>query len=200
MTDRVTLINQNDEVLGEMDKLEAHRGEGKLHRAVSVFLFRKNTAKNCVELLIQKRSHTKIVGADQWANTACGNVWPGEAYQECAKRRLAGELGIVTAKIQLLPIDKFQYQVRCNQEFSENELDQVFAGWYDGKLTPNTEEVVALEWTAWDDLMEELRVGAQDSETQKSKDWAPWFEIIMKKSEIVEKLSQFMHQGEAYAQ
>ncbi|MDQ5950941.1 MAG: isopentenyl-diphosphate Delta-isomerase, partial [Patescibacteria group bacterium] len=66
--DQVTLITEQDEVIGTMDKIEAHRGDGKLHRASSVFLFKKSEDGE-VELLVQQRSDKKIVGAGQWANT-----------------------------------------------------------------------------------------------------------------------------------
>ena len=94
--DQVTLVDEHDHQIGVMDKVEAHRGDGKRHRASSVFLFNKNG-----ELLIQQRSKKKIVGALQWGNTCCGNVRPGESCEECALRRLREGLGITTATINL---------------------------------------------------------------------------------------------------
>ncbi|MDA1080007.1 MAG: NUDIX domain-containing protein [bacterium] len=174
--DQVTLVDKNDKVLGAMDKLEAHRNGGVLHRAISVFLFRKKNDK--VELLIQQRSAKKIVGAGQWANTACGNVRPTENYLECAQRRLREELGIIDPELVLQPGAKFQYQVACNPEFSENELDQVFVGWYDGEVRQNPEEVANTDWVLWQKL--------QDGKfEQLDYDWAPWFEIMLKRKEVV---------------
>ena len=180
--DLVTLVTPDDVVVGTMDKLDAHRGEGKLHRAISVFLFRKNEVGE-VELLIQQRSKKKIVGAEQWANTVCGNVWPEESYQACAQRRLAVELDITQDRngesIKLQPVEKFQYQVRCNDEFSENELDQVFMGWFDGTVVPNPEEVTAIEWVSWENVCDRA----------VTKDWAPWFEIMLDKNDLLFNLS-----------
>lgn len=184
--DRVTLVNEHDEVIGEMDKIQAHRGKGKLHRAVSVYLFWKNKQSGSVELLVQQRSTKKIVAALQWANTACGNVWPGESYEDCAKRRLSVELGIDAQAIQLQPIEKFQYQVQCNEEFSEHEMDQVFASWHSGDVSPNVDEVAATDWVLWEDLKNSER------RTELNKDWAPWLEIMMKNEKIIEKLSQYI--------
>ena len=48
--DEVVLVNKNNEVLGYMEKLEAHK-KGLLHRAFSVFIFNSDN-----ELLLQKRS------------------------------------------------------------------------------------------------------------------------------------------------
>lgn len=182
-TDLVTLVTPDDLVIGSMDKLEAHRGIGKLHRAISVFLFRENPDGE-VELLIQQRSVKKIVGALQWANTVCGNVWPGESYEACALRRLEAELGITNDEqgrpIVLHPVEKFQYQVKCNDEFSENEIDQVFMGWFAGVVMPNPDEVATTEWVSWEKVCDRA----------VSKDWAPWFEIMLEKNDLLLKLSK----------
>lgn len=148
--DLVTLVDEHDNVIGEMDKVEAHHGEAKRHRASSVYLFRKNG--NEIELLIQQRSSKKIVGANWWANTVCGNVRPAESYEECAYRRLKEELGIV--KVQIKPIYKFEYHLQCNAEFSEWEVDQVFIGWYEGEVQPNPDEVQDFSWVKWSELLE----------------------------------------------
>jgi isopentenyl-diphosphate delta-isomerase len=161
--DQVILVDELDQEIGVMDKIEAHRGAGKLHRAVSIFLFNAEG-----ELLIQQRSSKKIVGAGQWANTCCGNVHPGETYLDCAIRRLCEELGIDgrgEVPLALNVVTKFQYQVKCNEEFSENEKDTVFAGRYDGAIQPNPEEVSAIKWI---DLQELLN---QDP-------LAPWVRIM----------------------
>ena len=149
--DLVTLVNESDEVIGSMDKIEAHRGDAKLHRCVSVYLFHKKTR----ELLIQQRSQIKIVGANQWANTICGNVRPTESYEECAYRRLREELGI--QKVEIKPVYKFEYHLRCNEEFSEWEMDQVFFGWYDGEVVPNPQEVQDFSSVHWDELLKKSR-------------------------------------------
>ena len=173
MFDQVTIVDKNDQVLGAIDKIEAHRGEGVLHRAISVFLFRKRADKT--ELLIQQRSDKKIVGAGQWANTVCGNVRPTENYLECARRRLREELGIIDPELALQPGTKFQYQVVCNAEFSENELDQIFIGWYDGEVVPNPEEVQGFEWLGWDE-----KNPTKILKQKRADEWAVWLEIVLR--------------------
>ena len=168
--DQVILVNEKDEQIGSMDKIEAHRGKGTLHRAISVYLFNKKA-----ELLIQQRSAKKIVGAGQWANTVCGNVRPSETYQQCAYRRLAEELGIESQNVKIKPIHKFQYQVKCNEEFSENEIDQVFLGFYDGKVKPNPYEVQQKRWINWQSLL----AGKTDLKL------APWFKIMLNDKKLL---------------
>lgn len=178
--DQVILVNEHDEPIGVMDKLEAHRGQAKLHRAISVFLLNEKG-----QLLIQRRSTKKIVGAGQWANTCCGNVRPGESYQECALRRLREELGITTAQIK--PVHKFQYFAKCNDEFSEREIDQVFVGQYDGEVKPNPDEVQEWRWENLDQIRAELPKDSSLSSEQKF--YAPWFHSLMAEEEKVQFLT-----------
>jgi isopentenyl-diphosphate Delta-isomerase len=173
--DQVILVNEADEPIGVMDKIEAHRGEGKLHRAISVFLFNHEG-----QLLIQQRSQKKIVAAGQWANTCCGNVWPGEEYEECAQRRLQFELGITTAVI--MPVYVFRYQVQCNQEFSENEMDHVFMGWYEGAVKPNPDEVSAVKWIPFSDY----------KKWQENSDVAPWTKMLLEEKKFILQTEHFL--------
>lgn len=191
--DQVTLVNSADEVLGFMDKIEAHRGEAQLHRAISVYLFRKNSTTGVVELLVQQRSSKKIVGAYQWANTVCGNVWPNESYIACAYRRLDFELGITATEdtLSLQELVKFEYQVRCNEEFSEHELDQAFAGWYEGATAANPDEVQETEWVDWDSVQQEFAT------RQFSRAWAPWFGIMMEHEAVQKSLKKFIESKNA---
>lgn len=169
--DKVTLVTPQDEVIGSMDKVEAHRGEGKLHRAISVFLFNKKG-----ELLLQQRSAKKIVGALQWANTCCGNVRPNETYLECAVRRLREELGI--EGVTLTPLTKFTYQVKCNEEFSEFEIDQVFKGYFNGDIKVNPNEVHKIEWVGFSELLKGIN--------NHSRPYAPWVYEMDKKGILYE--------------
>ncbi len=184
MSDLVTLVNEQDEVVGQMDKIEAHRGSGVLHRAISVFLFDTSG-----KVLLQQRSKKKIVGALQWANTCCGNVRPDETHLECAHRRLKEELGIIGNNIEngigrgevplaLHQVTRFQYQVRCNEEFSENEIDTVYVGRYDGTVTPNPDEVAEYTWMPWDEFVNAV----SDEQT-----YVPWVRE-MKKFDVFEKI------------
>ncbi|HYD34905.1 MAG TPA: isopentenyl-diphosphate Delta-isomerase [Vitreimonas sp.] len=179
--DEVILVNELDQEIGTMDKVEAHRGEGKLHRAISVYLFRERSDSSGPELLIQQRSAQKIVGAGQWANTCCGNVRPGESYEDCAVRRLSEELGITGVELQ--PLYKFHYHVRCNDEFSEREIDQVFIGFYDEQPQPNPDEVATTDWVNWE------KITNKKQRSQLGKDIAPWFAIMLDDQKLIDSLN-----------
>ncbi len=188
--DQVILVDENDQPIGQMDKLDAHRGDGQLHRAISVYLFREAPDGTGPEVLLQQRASTKIVGAGQWGNTVCGNVRPGESYEDCAHRRLREELGLDHIRIE--PIHKFRYQVRCNDEFSENEIDQVFWGYYQGEATPNPNEVADYVWVKWNNLKDASDTGIVDGNKL-----VPWLNIMLNDSELIEKLDNVLEKAPA---
>lgn len=172
--DQVVLVNEQDEVIGRADKVEAHKQPAQLHRACSVFLFDQDG-----KLLVQKRSGQKIVGARRWANTACGNVRPGESYEECALRRLREELGIVGAALE--KIGKFQYQVEFENGFVEKEIDTIFAQRLSRRpqLELNSAEVQAVDWVDFEQLLKE------------GGGYAPWVSKILSQPEIRKELKNY---------
>jgi isopentenyl-diphosphate delta-isomerase len=174
--DLVILVDSNNQVLGHQDKIKAH-SEGLLHRAASVFLFNQNR-----ELLIQKRSESKIVAAGKWANTVCGNVSPGERSEECGVRRLREELGIFD--LSLNEVGVFRYKHQFNNGFSEHEIDRVFVGKYEGKASLNPVEVSGVKWVAWKELLADVN----DAKTR----YAPWLKIILNQSEIMQKIEGYL--------
>ncbi|MFH2118375.1 MAG: isopentenyl-diphosphate Delta-isomerase [Candidatus Paceibacterota bacterium] len=190
---QVVLVNEQDEETGQTGLIEAHRGKGLLHRASSVFLFRQNKGK--LELLLQQRSSEKILAAGLWANTACGNVSPGEDYRQCITRRLAEELGI--AGVTLTELTKYRYEVDCGNGFSENEMDQIFVGWFDGPVTPNLEEVVQAKWVDWQDFLafmqgETNAINLDEKSILKITDFAPWVNLIINEPGALKPLERFI--------
>ncbi len=169
MSDEVILVDSHDRCVGFMEKIDAHRGDAKRHRAISVFLFNAEG-----KLLVQQRSNRKIVGALQWANTCCGNVLRGETRKHCAYRRLRQELGITRVKIR--KIDRFEYHIRCNNQCSEWEIDDIYVGYYDGDVIPNPEEVHATQWVDPKSFMENVLSGKNT--------YAPWVKEIIDKTQI----------------
>ena len=58
----VILVNEADEQIGTMEKMEAHR-QGVLHRAFSIFVFAKDG-----RMLLQKRADDKYHSGGLWTN------------------------------------------------------------------------------------------------------------------------------------
>lgn len=203
LLDSVILVDETDHPIGTMDKYEAHRNGGHLHRAISVYLFAKVQGK--WQLLIQQRSPQKIVGGKMWANTVCGNVRPGESYRECATRRLREELGLQQSTIEatgLEAIYTFQYAVKCNEEFSEREIDRVFVGQVRATevaslLVPNTSEVIATDWIDFMQLVNDAREQdwrPENTVVYKDKKMAPWFVWMVRDESLVSILQQTLQE------
>lgn len=128
----VILVDEADRPIGAMEKIAAHR-QGLLHRAFSVFIF--NTAG---EMLLQQRASNKYHSPNLWTNACCSHPAPGEATDAAALRRLREEMGFIT---RLQPLFHFTYNNAFDNGLVEHEFDHVYAGVYDGPVTPDNNEV-----------------------------------------------------------
>ena len=88
--EEVILVNERDEQIGLMPKLEAHE-KAILHRAFSVFVLNKNN-----EIMLQQRAHQKYHSPLLWTNTCCSHQRNGETNIEAGSRRLYEEMGFKT--------------------------------------------------------------------------------------------------------
>lgn len=163
MEEQVVLISENDEVLGLMDKMQAHEN-GLLHRAFSVFLFNEKG-----EVLLQKRAAEKYHSPNQWTNAVCSHPREGETYLEGAQRRLKEELGIEA--MELSPKFHFIYKADVGGNLWEHELDHVFTGNYNGNFSLNDEEVSEIRY---------ITMEALDAEMESNpENFTEWFKIIL---------------------
>ena len=164
MEEQVVLISENDEVIGLMDKMQAHEC-GILHRAFSVFLFNDKG-----EILLQRRAAEKYHSPDQWTNAVCSHPREGESYMEGAQRRLKEELGI--DNIQLTPKFHFIYKADVGGNLWEHELDHVFTGTYTGDFNLNREEVSEIRYISMEELDREMAAHPEH--------FTEWFKIILR--------------------
>ena len=128
----VILVNEKDEQVGTMEKMEAHI-KGLLHRAFSIFIF-----NNKGEMLLQQRAAGKYHNGGLWTNTCCSHPKPEEPVLAAAKRRLLEEMGFTTS---LAPAFNFTYKATFNNGLTEHEYDHVLTGLYDGDIKMNASEV-----------------------------------------------------------
>lgn len=147
--EHVVLVDTNDQPVGTMEKLEAHR-KGLLHRAFSVFIFNSNN-----EVLLQRRAAGKYHSGGLWTNTCCSHPRPDEATETAGKRRLQEEMGFTS---KLLPAFSFEYRVNLDNELTEHELDHVLMGRYNGPVMPNPEEVMDYKWIDLAELRKQISV------------------------------------------
>lgn len=161
MSEFVTLVDSNDAVIGECEKIEAHQ-KALLHRAFSVFIIKKSGKS--IDILLQRRNPIKYHCGGLWTNTCCGHPRPNETVSAGAHRRLIEEMGIV---IDLTYIDKFQYRADFDNGLTENEIDHVFYAYYDDQtMKINPEEVSEHAWISLQDLKIDL--------TQQPQKFTPW--------------------------
>ena len=163
MEEQVVLVSEKDEVLGLMDKMQAHEN-GILHRAFSVFLFNEQG-----EILLQKRAASKYHSPNQWTNAVCSHPRNEETYLNAAQRRMQEELGI---EAEITPKFNFIYKADVGQDLWEHELDHVFTGTYEGEFKLNNEEVAEVKYVSMEELELEM--------TETPEHFTEWFKIILK--------------------
>jgi isopentenyl-diphosphate delta-isomerase len=200
-SDMVIVLDENDGVVGPMDKYATHRWQGfeppAVHRAFSVFLF---NSKN--ELLLQQRASSKITFPDVWTNTCCSHPLYNESELEAegemgvrraAIRKLDHELGIKPGTIK--PED-FRFLTRCHYhapyipgygpspaggdeagwkgvEWGEHEIDYILFVKVDVELNPHPDEVRAVRYVPAQDLKKAME--------EPGLHWSPWFRRIVAK-------------------
>jgi isopentenyl-diphosphate Delta-isomerase len=158
----VVLVNEQDQVLGQLEKIEAHE-LGLLHRAFSVVLFNDRG-----ELLLQQRAAHKYHSPLLWTNTCCSHQRPNETTLMAAERRLKEEMGM-SAPMQTA--FKFQYKATLDQGLTEHELDHVLFGYTNQDPNINPEEVAAFRWISMAQLLQELQ--------SKRDSFTIWFQILL---------------------
>jgi len=131
----VILVNENDEQIGLMPKMEAHE-KAVLHRAFSVFVF-----NNKNQLMLQQRAANKYHSPLLWTNTCCSHQRDGESNLEAGVRRLKEEMGFVC---DLEEKTSFIYKAPFDNGLTEHELDHVMVGYYDRDPKINREEVESI--------------------------------------------------------
>ncbi len=143
MVNQVILVDKNDQPIGVEEKMAAHK-KGLLHRAFSVFLYRK--INNKIEILLQQRHPDKYHCGNLWTNSCCSHPRPGEEVIMAANRRLFEELGLENLELKVL--DNFIYRAEFKNGLIEHEYDHVLIGEYNGfPANPNwSEEVCAIKW------------------------------------------------------
>lgn len=163
-TTSVILVNERDEWLGTMEKLEAHK-KGALHRAFSVFV---TNDKN--ELLLQQRADGKYHSGGLWSNTCCSHPAAGESTLSGAHRRLQEELGF---DCELEPIFTLRYKSDVGNGLIENEYDHIYIGQYNGHVAANAEEVQDYRYVSVDEL--------QDWIERSPNEFTAWFHLALPK-------------------
>ena len=142
-------VDEADTPIRPVLKMQAHQ-EARLHRAFSIFLFDSRG-----KLLLQRRHAQKYHSGGLWSNTCCGHPAWNEPLLEAASRRLMEEMGIDTP---LQEVFHFRYCATFENGLTENELDHVFIGRYDGPVSFCPEEAEEVMWADPQTLVQDIRL------------------------------------------
>ncbi|CAG0911589.1 unnamed protein product, partial [Cyprideis torosa] len=145
--EKVILVNENDEQLGTMPKMEAHE-KAVLHRAFSIFIINRKG-----EIMLQQRAAHKYHSPLLWTNTCCSHQRVGETNIAAGKRRLMEEMGFST---ELKELFSFIYKAPFANGLTEHELDHVMIGRFNGDPKVNPNEVANWKWMAPDKIREDI--------------------------------------------
>jgi isopentenyl-diphosphate delta-isomerase len=159
--EKVILVNELDEQIGLMSKLEAHE-KGVLHRAFSVFVLND---KN--EIMLQQRAHHKYHSPLLWTNTCCSHQREGETNTQAGTRRLYEEMGFST---EIKALFHFIYKAPFDNGLTEHELDHVMIGYYNENPVINPEEVEDWKWMRIEAVKTDMEVHPHH--------YTVWFRII----------------------
>lgn len=146
--EKLILVDEDDNEIGNLAKDRCHDGQGQLHRAFSLFIFNRRG-----EVLLQQRSSQKRLWPMYWSNACCSHPRRGEEMSEAVNRRLQQELGM-TSELEFL--FKFIYQAHYDEAGSEHELCWVYLGRSSDDIVVNANEIADWRYVSVATLNHEL--------------------------------------------
>lgn len=164
MTEYVVLVDDHDNKVGLMEKMEAHINP-TLHRAFSIFIFNSRN-----EMLLQQRALSKYHTPGLWTNTCCSHPRDGESLHDATKRRLQEEMGM---QCELKEAFSFIYKADVMQGLVEHEFDHVFIGTSDDLPIINKDEVESYRY----DTVENIKADVE----RNPQNYTAWFKIAFGK-------------------
>ncbi|QLG44227.1 isopentenyl-diphosphate Delta-isomerase [Costertonia aggregata] len=162
--ENVILVNEADEQIGTMPKMEAHE-KALLHRAFSVFIMNDKG-----ETMLQQRAAHKYHSPLLWTNTCCSHQRVGETNIQAGKRRLQEEMGFMA---ELEEVISFIYKAPFDNGLTEHELDHVMIGKYNDAPKINPDEVADWKWMRPEAVKEDIY--------RSPEKYTEWFKIIFDK-------------------
>lgn len=163
MKEYITLVDENDQVLGKEEKLTAHKN-GKQHRAFSVLIINDKH-----QMLIHKRESNKYHSGGLWTNACCSHPRYSEDLLEAAHRRLKEEMGFDCILKELF---SFKYYHAFESGLIENEYDHVYLGIYNDEIIkPDPIEVEDYHWIDCDLLLKNMK--------ENKEQYTVWFQKII---------------------
>jgi isopentenyl-diphosphate Delta-isomerase len=159
-------VDPLDNFVGLVEKKEAHL-LGLLHRAFSIFVFRK--IGSSLQLLLQQRAIEKYHSGGLWTNTCCSHAEPECSLEVTAHNRLQAEMGF-SCPLDL--VDSVYYKVDVGNGMIEHEIDYIFAAFHNPiNICINLKEVSDFRWVDVSDVKKSL--------TTEPEKFTAWFPIAL---------------------
>ena len=167
----VVAVDEDDEELGTVNRLEAHTGDGIRHRAFTALVFDRED-----NVLLAQRAPEKRLWGTYWDGTVASHPDPGQRQADATRQRLEEELGVTPDQYTDLRItDRFEYKRYFEHEGVEHEVCAVFKlTLQDRTLEPDESEIAGLLWVPYDRLQ-------RHPEWYRQLRLCPWFEIAMRR-------------------
>ncbi|MDB5105814.1 MAG: idi [Fibrobacteres bacterium] len=136
MDEMLTLVTDQDDILGPVPRSRVHGNPALIHRSVHVLVVSRDG-----RLLLQKRSMRKDTQPGKWDTSVGGHVGFGQTYEEAARREAEEELGLTPDELVFL------YPSRIRNEV-ESENIHTFLHVSAGPFRPEPGEIDELRfWT-----------------------------------------------------
>lgn len=164
MEEKVVLVDENNQQIGLMPKMEAHE-KAVLHRAFSVFIINDKG-----ETMLQQRAAHKYHSPLLWTNTCCSHQRDGESNIEAGKRRLQEEMGF---SVDLKEVFSFVYKAPFDNGLTEHEFDHVMVGYTNQEPQINPDEVANWKW------MKPAKI--KTAIVENPEEYTAWFKIIFER-------------------
>jgi len=159
--EKLILVDEQDNEIGNLPKDKCHDGRGQLHRAFSLFIFSPDG-----RVLLQQRSAQKRLWPMYWSNACCSHPRRGEEMSDAVNRRLHQELGL-SGDMEFL--FKFIYHAQYDETGAEHELCWVYLGRCAGDVVVNANEIADWRFVSVDALNREL--------TAEPSKFTPWLKL-----------------------
>lgn len=149
--EQVVLVDDEGTPIGAMPKNQVHSETTPLHLAFSCYLFNERG-----EVLVSRRSLSKITWPGVWTNSFCGHPQPGEPTAEAVHRRAEQELGALVGTLTLVA-PEFRYRAVDASGIVENEICPVYTATLHSALDPNPAELIQWEWIEPEQLISAVK-------------------------------------------
>lgn len=139
------LVDESGNVVGRATRKFCHSGSMALHPVIHLHILSHDG-----RLYLQKRSMKKDIAPGLWDTAVGGHVDYGESLEEAVRREAHEELGL---RFRTEPRFLFQYVWQSSRE---RELVTAFHIVYNGKLTPDHDEVDEGRFWTYEELRQQL--------------------------------------------